>query len=229
MALDSCWPDLISFIAPIQQHCAASYEKTWSAENRVRYSSLAEQLIDSRGSIDYLITIKPSLVKDLTGKEKTFLYEILRTLSIADSRFKYLLYDFESLLHKRGFYSERYFYLQHLTDDQFCYEIDTKVWIRSREREYYYRRRNSRFGKKQLTLQQIFDEYFFTEPVRLNVTRARRKVRHKGYRDHGSLGSEFSRTQRQQSSDWSIRQKEENRQREIEDRILLYLGIQGWL
>lgn len=217
-----------SFISPIVQHCTEAYKKTWSAENRVHYSSRIASIIDTGSSKDIIITVKPSFVKDFSAKEKLFIYEVLRLASIEYPEIKYILDDLQNLLKKRGYQNERYFYLNSLTDNQFSYEIDCLVDPGSTYRRIYYRKLSCNFGRKQLSLEEVFNEYFFTDFIELNRPRAKRKQRHKGYRDHGSLGSEFSKTLKQQAGDWSIIEKEEQRRKQADDFLSFLSGLSGW-
>jgi hypothetical protein len=229
MALNSNLSFARDFLLPITQFCAEEYEKTWSAENRVRYSSRLEELIEANVVKDTIITIKPSFVKDFTSKEKCFIYEVLRLASIEDPRLRYLMEDLRGLLRQRGYQNDRYFYLESLTDNQFAYEIDCKLTPRTESRRSYYRKLSGKFGKQKFTLQEILSKYFFTDFIELQRRKPKKKIRHKGYRDHGSLGSEFSRTLKQQAGDWSIRESEERKIKKKQDIIDFLQGFAGWI
>lgn len=229
MAINSNLSFAKDFIKPIVQDCTEVYEKTWSAENRVHYSSRLEQLIDSEVTFkDIIMTVKPSFVRDFSSEEKLFIYEILRLAAIESPQLMYLIEDLQNLLKRRGYQHERYFYLQSLTDNQFSYEMDCKLDYSNRSRRRYYRMLNTKFGKKQLSLKEILEQYFFCDFIELNRPRAKKKIRHKGYRDHGSLGSEFSKTLKQQSCDWSLRELEEERIKRRSDLISFLTGFGGW-
>lgn len=228
MAFDSNLIFAQEFIDPIAKFALEAYKKTWSAENRVRYSSRVEELFDAGVEKDFIMTVKSNFVRDFSAKEKEFIYEILRGVTIVEPCLRYILEDLDQLLRKRGYQNERYFYLSSLTDNQFSYELDTKVLPNTKSRRTYYRKRSMKFGRKQLTLQEVFLQYFFTDIIELNRPRAKKTQRHKGYRDHGSLGSEFSKTLKQQSCDWSIREYEEQRKKEREDFLAFLSSFAGW-
>ena len=216
------------FVEPVVQKCTEAFKKTWSAENRVHYSSRIEQLFEAGEEKDFIMTVNSKFVRDFSATEKCYLYELLRLTSIEFPEIRFILDDLQNLLKRRGYQNERYFYLSSLTDNQFAYEIDCKLTPKSPSRREYYRKRSTKFGKKQLTLEEIIDKYFFTDIIELNRPRAKRKIRHKGYRDHGSLGSEFSKTLKQQSCDWSLREKEEKKEKLRNDFLSFLLGFSGW-
>lgn len=216
------------FIDDTVQYCISAYEKNWSAENRVRYNSRIEKILLTQGATEVLITVKPSFMRDFSGKEKCFIYEVLRLASIEFPKIRYLVDDLRNLFKQRNFQSDRYFYLELLKDSFFAYEIFEKLTPGMESRRYYYRMLSSRFGKRRLTLQEVLSEYFFTDIIELNRPKPKKKIRHKGYRDHGSLGSEYSRTLKQQSCDWSIKEAELQKKKRREDLINLLYGAGGW-
>lgn len=229
MALNSNLVFAQEFLKPIADFALEVYKKTWSAENRVHYSSRIEQLLEAGVEKDFIMTVNSKFVRDFSGKEKEFIYEIIRGSSIIYPELRYLVEDLDQLLRKRGYQNERYSYLSQLTDSQFAYEVDTKVFPKTKSRRTYYRKISMRFGKKQLTIQEIIEQYFFTDLIELNRPRPKKKVRHKGYRDHGSLGSEFSKTLKQQAGDWELRELEEKRRKRKEDLLEFLLGFAGWI
>lgn len=229
MAINSNLSFAKDFIKPVVLDCTEVYQKTWSAENRVHYSSRLEQLINDEVALkDFIMTVKPSFVRDFSSEEKLFIYEVLRLAAVESPQLMYLIDDLQNLLKKRGYQHERYLYLTSLTDNQFSYEMDCKLDYSNPSRRRYYRMLNTKFGKKQLTLKEILEQYFFYDFIELNRPRAKKKVRHKGYRDHGSLGSEFSKTLKQQSCDWSLRKLEEERNKKKIDFLSFLSGFGGW-
>lgn len=217
-----------SFLDPVVQTCTSSYHKTWSAENTIRYSSRVEELFEAGSDKLMIISIKPSFMRDFGPKEKEFIYEILRGVSIEFPKVKFLLEDLRQLFKNSNYQNDRYFYLESITDEMFSYELDCKLTPETESRRKYYRKLSSKFGKNSLTLSQVFDKYFFTDFIELNKKQAKKKQRHKGYRDHGSLGSEFWRTKKQQSGDWSIREREEQKKKSREDLLSFLHGFAGW-
>jgi hypothetical protein len=215
------------FIKPMVRFCTEAFQKTWSAEKQIHYTSRIEKITDFGLNRDIIITVKPSFVRNFSATEKCFIYEILRLTSIEFPKIRYILDDLQQLLRRRGYQNERYFYLSSLTDNQFAYDIDVKLTPGNPNRRRYYRLFSSYFGRERLTLEQVFDKYFFTDIVELNRPKAKNKVRHKGYRDHGSLGSEFSKTLKQQSNDWSLRKTEEEREKLKNDYLRFLAGFAG--
>lgn len=228
MAINSNLTFVKDFIEDIARHCDECFKKTWSAENRVHYSSRYETLLDNDIVKDFMIIINPKFMRDFSAKEKEFIYEILRLVSIEVPDLRYLVDDLDRLFKQRSFQNERYFYLSHLTDNMFAYELDVRLTPKHEYRRTYYRKLHSKFGRKQLTLEEIFSQYFFCDFIEVNRKRAKKKVRHKGYRDHGSLGSEFSKTLRQQAGDISLMEAEAKRQKEKDDYLEFLRAFAGW-
>lgn len=228
MGIDSNLYFAKSFLEPIVLNTIEVYSKTWSAENRVLYNSRIEEIFEFGLERDMIISIKPSFMKDFGPKEKEFIYEILRGITIEFPESAYLLEDLRQLFKRRGYRNARYLYLETLTDNCFAYELDTKLLPKTPTRRYYYRLFSQKFGKKRLTLAQVFQEYFFTDFVELNRPKPKKVQRHKGYRDHGSLGSEFSQTLKQQSTDWTLREDAERREKLKQDLLDFLSGFGGW-
>jgi hypothetical protein len=221
-------PNLVyaqAFLTPIADLAFEVYKKSWSAENRVHYSSRLSALLDAGIEKDFLMTVNPKFVRDFSGTEKCFIYEIIRGSAIIHPELRYIVEDLEQLLNKRGYQNDRYFYLSHLTDSLFSYEVDTKVFKGTPSRRRYYRLLSSQFGKKRLSFREVLEQYFFADIIELNRPRAKKKQRHKGYRDHGSLGSDFSRTLKQQAGDTKLVEDEERRKKEIQDYLDMLLFL----
>lgn len=228
MAIDSNLYFANSFLIPVVQYCTVGFEKTWSAEKQIYYTSRLEAIFDNPAKDLKPIQVRPEFMKDFSSTEKEFIYELLRGATINFPKIRFILEDLRNLFKQRGYFNERYLYLESLTDNQFAYELDCKLTEQTKSRRRYYRLLNSKFGKKRLTLKEVLLNYLFTDFVEVNRRRAKRVVRHKGYRDHGSLGSEFSKTLKQQSCDWSIREREEQRQKSRKDFIEFLSGFSGW-
>jgi hypothetical protein len=187
-------------------------------------------MLKSKFSFDILYVVDPRFVKDFSSHEKDFIYQIVRLVAIANpSAAGWIFEDLNSLLTKRGYDSDRYFYLKSLTDNQFIYKLDCDLDIHSRKRRDFYSQLKGRFGVKQLTIEEVLSKYFFCDAVEITRRICKRKIRRKGYSDHGSLGSEISKTLKQQSCDWSIREAEERRLKELDDRIKFLQALDGWI
>lgn len=228
MAIDSNLAFAPEFIRPIVQLCTEAYRNTWSAENRVRYSSRIETILRTSNDRNILITVNPKLVRDFSGKEKCFIYEVIRLAAVEFPEIKYLVEELRELYKRRGYQNDRYFYLESLSDNQFVYEIDCILTPRFRSRRLYYEKLNGFFGRKQLTFLEIIQQYLFPDIIEINRPKPKKKIRHKGYRDHGSLGSEYSKTLKQQAGDWTLRLQEERKKKELDDYLKFLSGFAGW-
>lgn len=209
---------------------ADAVRETWAAEEWVRYNPTgqeAQRLEDATFEFEYRIKTKKFM--KLSQRERLFCYKILRIMAIQtqDSLLQYILFDIESC--KRIFEnSDEYFYLSSLSDSQFAYEIDTEIMYHG-ERFYGQYFQKYRISKQQeLSIYQIFTEILV--PIRIDIRKQKpqRAQRHRGYRDHGSLGSELSRTRKDQSQDWSIKEAEEQRKIRKQQFLDLLLGFAGW-
>lgn len=216
------------FIKEIADSLSEGFKRNWSSEKEVHYTSRLGELFDLGVEKDFIMVIDSRFVRDFSAKEKLFIYEVLRLAGIYHSELRWLAGDLQFLLDKRGYYNERYFYLCSLTDSEFAYEMDCQLTPNTQSRRKYYRKLSSTFGKKQLSYLEVAEKYFFTDIIELNRRRAKKAQRIKGYRDHGSLGSEFSRTLKQQSCDFSIVGPVEQRRKFIEDLKEFLLGFGGW-
>lgn len=83
--------------------------------------------------------------------------------------------------------------------------------------------------QNQYSIEQIFDQLILRNPKECYKRLQKRVQRHKGYRDKGSLGTDYSRTLKDQSTDWSIREKILQKEKDREDLLDLLLGLQGWI
>jgi hypothetical protein len=191
------------------------------------YSRLVEQSNSDTFELDF--RINPIIVKKLTSKEKNRIYTILRIISIAtdSGAWKSLLEDYNNLLRKRGFRHERYLYLNSLSDSYFAYEIDCILTKGTTSRRNFYREIKSKYCKNTLTLEELLLKYFKIKLIRLNKKHPIRLQRHKGYRDHGSLGTGDRTLERDIQTDIWIQKREEERKKKTEDLLAFLRGLNG--
>jgi hypothetical protein len=154
----------------------------------------------------------------LTSKHKYFFLLVLRDYSIwsGDWLAKFIFLELVDLSIKKNI-TESGYILSVVTcsENRFLYTLSEQLWDR-RQRQILSSVLNDdlscKEGKKswEWLFLNIFSLIGITKFRRSEPTKVQR---HKGYRDHGSLGSEFSRTLRQQSSDYSILERELELQR----------------
>lgn len=191
-------------------------EKTWSSELEVRYSSREslEKLLT--GNFDISIRIPSSILKSLGSKQKLLVYLILRALRIKydNEYFRYILDDFINLLDGRSFTNNfKYFYLKNISDDSFCCYFDKYIQENQRtiHRQLY---QKVTYQNKKLALIDLIVYKIRPEFKIKNKIPPKRLQRHKGYRDHGSLGSDFTKALKDQIDDWSLKEKEVSEEQE---------------
>lgn len=183
---------------------------------------------DNSDSFEFFIQLNSKVLKELSPNEKVRIYEILRILYLTDlPGWKYLFDDYNNLLRKRGFRHERYLYLNSLSDSLFAYEIDCILTKGTQSRRDFYRRVHSKYQKNQTTLEEILLKYFRIRVVKINKKHPRRLVRHKGYRDRGSLGTGDRTLDSDIYSDIWVQEKERLRKKSTSDFIEFLAGLNG--
>lgn len=206
------------------------YEKNWSSELEVHYNSRDYKKYFESGDFEIKFQINPKIMR-LGGTEKLNLYIILRCLTLTEhsSFWKFVLLDLEDLYKQRSFTNNfQYSYLKSLNDSQFAYEIDSILFNKKSRRDWF-RKFNSKTTIGLTFTEILSSEYLRLNPIFKSKTRPKKLQRHKGYRDHGSLGSEFSKTLKQQSTDYTIREAEERRRIEKLQAHDLLMGLCGWI
>jgi hypothetical protein len=199
----------------------------WSSEIAVLYTSrVTNKLLTGDFYLDTRF-VKSSIIRELSAEERMYIYEVLRLACSLLPGLKILMDDYDSLLHSRGFLNkERYLYLSSLSENSFNYEMDTILgpW-NPKARRRYYRLKSSYFGRRHLSLLEVFKEYFFQLPVLKKKPLAKKKVRHKGYRDHGSLGSEYSQVHKEERDDVWVQEKYRQKEKDRQDLIDFLQGL----
>lgn len=192
----------------------------------LEYSREVEK--DDSCNSEFFIQLNPKVLKELSPNEKVRIYEILRILSLTDlSGWKYIFDDYNNLLKKRGFRHERYLYLNSLSDSYFAYEIDCILTKGTSSRRDFYRKIHSKFQKNQTSLEEILLKYFRIKVVKINKKRNKRLVRHKGYRDRGSLGTGDRTLDDDIKSDIWVQEKERLRKKQTSDFLEFLAGLNG--
>lgn len=205
--------------------------KTGISELKASNSSRVIEKLES-GNFELVINTNYRYLRSLTGKQKVDLYIILRILHLLypeNERLNFVYFDVTECMNKKGLkQNDRYFYLSSLNDKLFELYIYDIFMVRTSYR-FFARRINQKLQNyEQKTLIQVLRE-FLSQDLKfylLSKKKPAKVQRHKGYRDHGSLGSEFSKTRKDQSRDWTVRQEEEYKNR----REDVYLPLlEGWL
>lgn len=229
----SGWYDLVQFEQRVLSQFDRSFEEVKLSQVQIRYSSRIEDL--SSGKFDSEFSFNQKMLKSIKGSEKIILYIIARIVKIREESFLYSLFlerleDFYKQTNLQT--NERYFYLSSLTDEMFCYEIDTILWNQKSRRDFY-RKINTPIGnykKEKLTLIQFYQKILESFDLKITSKQTpKRKVRHKGYRDHGTLGSDVSRTNRDQRGDWELVRNEQAKQADKDNLLNFLWGLGGWI
>lgn len=235
--IDSNLTFIIQFLARDQLVAAKEEMKTRSAELQAVISSAGKLLLS--GEIEELkFCMKAKIIRQLSPKQKVRIYELLRMLTIesnSENWFSVLFTDIQEFYARTGIKQNlRYSYLSKLTDAQFAAEFDEILWSNKR-RTNLFRDLNSPVvnSKGQKIYDSLFEvliaviQSFHVSFIFKN--KPKKKVYRKGYNDHGSLGSEFSKTLKQQSSDWSLNEEEQRRKKQVDDFHKFLLGLNGWI
>lgn len=172
-------------------------------------SRVTEKLLTGNFDLEFRSNVK--LVMKLTASQKADLYLILRMLRMTfkgNKRLAFLEADLTEYFKKKCIdQNDRYFYLSHLDDihfEMYCYDI----LFNDKDLRFLSRRVNSTQGEEKNSVLQVLLQYITDEIKLVFISRQKPKKlqRHKGYRDHGSLGSEYSQTIRQQAEDYSVQE-----------------------
>lgn len=181
---------------------------------------------------------KSKILRKLSTNQKILLYELVAILSLEEPKswFSLVFLDLQEFYAKIGIQQNlRYFYLSNLTENQLMYEIDCRLWNNKDRTNYFRNLRNPVLDSNNEKV--IFSDMFqvlyeiiktFTCHI-IFKNKPKKKVFRKGYNDHGSLGSEFSTTLKQQAQDWSIKEQIEKREKERNDLLHFLLGLNSWI
>lgn len=177
---------------------------------------------------EIIMTLSPEVLKRISSEEKVLLYEILRLFSLTDnSWWKYIFHDYNEMLRKRGYLHERYLYLNSMNDNFFAYQLDCTLTKDTDSRRNFYRRFNSKFLRNTLTLEELLLKYFRISVKVIKRKIPKRKEYHKGYRDHGSLGTGDRKLVRDIQTDVWIQKEEKERRKRSQDFLRILRGLDG--
>lgn len=208
----------------------ADVEKIGISELKAANSSrVTEKLLSGNYSLEFRTKVK--VLGNLTASQKCDLYLLIRILHLKfpeNKRISYYFLDISEYYKKKMInQSPGYFYLSTLDDIHF------KMYIRDilgskNEIRFLSRRIHMKINEKGENLLDLLLRYL-QEPIQLifiSKHKPKELQRHKGYRDHGSLGSEFSRTIRDQARDYTI---QERFKEELKRKTDLAQFIEGFL
>lgn len=201
------------------------------SELKVASSSRVTEKL-STGKFDYELRTNYRLLKHLSADQKIDLYIILRILRLSypeNERLKLFLFDLEEIFKKKQIdQNDRYFYLSHL-DDKYFELFIFDLFLTKKNLRFFARRIHQKIPEKDnQTILEILISWL-QSPIRMifiSRQKPKKLQRHKGYRDHGSLGSDYSKTRKDQSTDWTVR--EEMLEQEAREDTYLPL-IKGFL
>lgn len=232
--IDSNLHLLRSFLTEIKNKInVEEIEKSGISELEVRCRSAEFLSKISTGNYDVECRIHSKVLKKLSSRQKLEIYILLRILSQDEKNkiCRLVFLDYKNYLTKITFTNNsKYSYLSYLSENQFNYEIDSILW-RKQSKEKYFSYLNQRFSNYEN--KNVFDiliEILLSYKIHLiERSRPKKVQRHRGYRDHGSLGSDFSRTLRQQSQSGEWKEIIEREEREKRDYLQFQLGLAGWI
>lgn len=228
---------LLQFLQRKELMFAKDLMKIRSAELQAVISS-AEQKIFSGVLDEVKICVNNKIVRKLSIDQKILLYELITLLSLEESKqgwFAVLRIDLSELFSRLGIKQNyRYSYLSVLSDNQFAYRYDEILSVARARTNFFRRLRNPvKDDQDRVIYSDIYEVLYSiiktTRVIFIYKNKPKKKVFRKGYNDHGSLGSEFSKTLKQQSSDWSLNELERKRQLNQENFTKFLLGFEGWI
>lgn len=228
--IDSNLHLLRSFLTEIKNKInVEEIEKSGISELEVRCRSAEFLTKISTGNYDTEYRIQSKVLKKLSSRQKLEIYILLRILSQEEenSFCRLVFLDYKDYLTKITFTNNsKYFYLSYLSEKQFNYEIDTILWNK-KSKEKYFSYLNQKFPNYEYkNLFEILKEILLSFKLFLTEKHRPKKVqRHRGYRDHGSLGSDFSRTLKQQSNSEEWKKICEEAEKEKKDYLQFLLGM----
>jgi hypothetical protein len=164
-------------------------EKTWSAELEAANGSLLD-LLDWYPRVEMRILLKNL---PFTGKKSVNAYILFRLISLWRSDFFWRYFVDEQWKGNTAQRVETQF-LTSLSDELFIDHISEYLTER---RQNFLREILSSDEENISVYDYLLSERLFIVKIFKNNQEPKKVIRHKGYRDHGSLGSEFSQSQKQ--------------------------------
>lgn len=215
--------------------------KIWFSQNQV-YDKLTPKQKDQISSHSHELEYRSFSVKTLRtleSKEKVTFFFFLQVVRLAKEDFKdedpiirLWVDDICGSLSKICAGSEIISVFSQLTDpEKVLYLQEFFDFQEFRKRIYFSillgSKKNTGNLEKRSLLQKILDKDSLFPEIRLiQLKKARKPQFRKGYRDHGSLGSDLSRIRREERDDRILQELETQRLKNIQDRTDL---IRGWL
>lgn len=187
-------------------------------------------------TVDWNYTISPKTFKVLKReREIFFVYMILRLCVIRSNgnspALELVFSDFKARIPKNYFRNDsEYLLLLKLPDQFFCYRLDEILTPGFKSRRNFYRKysNNSLITTKKITFSEFVSKYLRLRLIKSYQPTPKRLIRHKGYRDKGSLGK--SRTSTEEiANDWFLEEERRKRKEKLEENIKLQLGLMGFL
>lgn len=194
-----------------QVYFTQDFEATRSSQLKIDNSSRDPIIPDTTNfELEFRLKDFKKFMK-LSGRQKFLVWMISRYFSIRlkNSNFKswgFLSFDLTNLLTSRGFDSyPKYSYLRKFDDVHFLVAINELFGSKSEIREIA-RQLGNPAKPYGLSLYEflINPELFCVSAQYYPKRKSKRLIRHKGYRDHGSLGSDASRIRREEDRDFQL-------------------------
>lgn len=203
----------------------------WLSQEQVYYNLAPEvrQKVNLH-FLDLTIDCKRKFFKYLNPKEKFNFYlylRILRTEFEIDSSCLFWINSSLDILLKELTGSEIVKTISNLEDNYFRVWLEDYFFQKGKKRTFFsciYGKRKR--GNRSISLFELVLEGTFFPKVNLKkIKKPTKEQFRKGYRDHGSLGSDFARTNKEASWDVWVQEEINRRNKEQEDRLKFLKGF----
>lgn len=221
-------PQLREIDSKVLELIPEQLEKNWSAESKVhcRLTPGKSQLLQE-GKVTMEFVVKKRNFARLSGKEKLYTYFIARLLEkkYEDETLPYLtqlwIEQIKELSNNYLKFNEFFSVIQRTTNNEFILFILDYLYDPGKQREFFsilLGRNKDNEGRNITNLLEKLDKFLLhIEPIFVTLRSPKRKQFRKGHRDHNSLGSEISKTIREQSQspEWDLACEEERKQEDV--------------
>lgn len=222
-----------TFVEPFYQQML----KNWSAELQGPDSSRVQTLLSRTSDFEIEYRIKTKKLKKLNIEQQIYFYIFIRMMLIQhpnDALCSLILEDFTNWFIK--IYQKQillFEIIRNYSDNQLIYHMDEILWNQKNKR-HLFRILYSKISVNNTEKWTLFDYLRSSDclplPVLIKKPKPRQKVWHKGYRDHGSLGSDFSKLLKEQSRTkeyQNIIEQEEKKKQDPIDFLSGFLNVRG--
>jgi len=221
-------PQLREIDSKVLELIPEQLENNWSAESKVhcRLTPEKSQLL-CEGKVTMEFVVKKRNFARLSGKEKLYTYFIARLLEkkFEGETLTYLTQEWidqiKELSNQYLKFNEFFSVIHQMTNNELILFLLDYLYVPGRQREFFsilLGRNKDKEGRNIPNLLEKLDKLLLHfEPIFVTLRSPKRKQFRKGHRDHNSLGSEISRTIREQSQspEWDLVCEEERKQEDV--------------